>query len=170
MGTPSTMRAVSQQTLTRSYPAVPDSVPAARRALVAFAQEAGMAADQLDALRLAASEALTNVVRHAYGEEGGLIHLTAAIAGEELWVLVGDDGHGLEAGSHQPGLGVGLALIASVSDYFAVVKRSGGGTEVRLQFRVGDGPGRGEREFAYAPRGSVVSATSAAPSRFSTTT
>lgn len=165
------MSAVSTHTdtLTRSYPAVPDSIPAARRALVDFAREAGMDGEQVDALRLAASEAVTNVVRHAYREREGLVHVTAAVAGEELWVLIGDDGHGLEAGSDEPGLGMGLALIASVSDYFAVVKRSGGGTELRLQFRFGYGDTSRPAGRTYAPRGSVSRATWAASSRFSTT-
>ncbi len=163
------MSAVRHQTdaLTHAYPAVPDSIPAARHALVAFAQDAGVDTEQVDALRLAASEAVTNVVRHAYGGQGGVIHVTAAIAGEELWVLIGDDGNGFDAGSDTPGLGMGLALIASVSEYFAVVKRSGGGTEVRLRFRVGDRDA--DEPPAYVPRWSVASATSAAVSRFSTT-
>lgn len=132
------MGAVTEQTYAyaHTFPAVAESVPRVRRALVDFAWEAGADQQQVDALGLAVSEAVTNAVRHAYGEGFGEVHVTAALAGDELWVLVGDDGHGLKAPSHSPGLGMGLALIASVSDYFAVVTRASGGTELRMRFRL----------------------------------
>ena len=141
-------------TLAHSYPATPESVPRARHAVVEFAREAGVDEEQLEAVRLAASEAITNVVRHAYRpDEEGTVHVTAALASDELWVLVGDDGHGLRARTHSPGLGLGLSLIASVAEEFAVVNRSVQGVEVRMRFGV-----RVRRQ----PRGSVASATSPA--------
>lgn len=156
------MTAASTQatTLSRSYPAVPDTVPAARTAIVEFAREMGLSGEQLDGVALAASEAISNVVLHAYSEPEGMVHVTAAIAADELWLLVGDDGHGLERGSDTPGLGMGLALIASMTDYFAVLQRSGGGTELRMQFRLScDGESESVRGQS---RGSISSATSAA--------
>src|SRR5947209_9241595 len=72
--------------LSQTYPAVPESVPVIRRGLVAFAREAAVDEEQIDALRLAISEAATNVVRHAYDGGEGLIHVSAAIASDELWV------------------------------------------------------------------------------------
>jgi serine/threonine-protein kinase RsbW len=114
----------------------PESIPLLRRALVAFARAAGADPEQCAAVQLAVSEAVTNVVVHAYGDEGGLIHISAAIAGSELWVLIGDDGRGLNAPSPRPGLGQGLALIGAVSDSIAVLRRPSGGTELRLRFRL----------------------------------
>jgi serine/threonine-protein kinase RsbW len=147
-------------TLSRSYPAVAETVPAARRAVVEFAREVGLSAEQLDGLALAASEAITNAVLHAYSGSEGMVDVSAAVAANELWLLIGDDGHGLERGSDTPGLGMGLALIASMSDYFAVVKRSSGGTELRMQFRF-SADGHSAPRNGHA-RGSVASATSAA--------
>jgi anti-sigma regulatory factor (Ser/Thr protein kinase) len=105
-----------------------------RHALVAFARAAGAAPQQCEAVQLAVSEAVTNVVLHAYGDAGGLIHVSAQVAGTELWVLIGDDGRGLNAPSRRPGLGQGLALIGAVSDSIAVLRRPSGGTELRLRF------------------------------------
>jgi serine/threonine-protein kinase RsbW len=136
------MNLVGQENLNESYPAVAASVPAARRALTGFAAGAGASAEQLEAIRLAASEALSNVVVHAY-RGAGLIHVTAAAASGELWLLIGDDGCGLVPGSDRPGLGVGLALIAQASDGLAIVNRSSGGTEVRMRFDLGAGEGAG---------------------------
>jgi anti-sigma regulatory factor (Ser/Thr protein kinase) len=151
-------------TFSRSFPAVAESVPQARRAVVDFAEEAGASQELIDSVRLVVSEAVTNAVVHAYHEEGGEVHVTAALASDELWVLIGDDGHGLEVGGRRPGLGMGLALIASACDQFSVVKRSSTGTELRMRFRLAPA-----RRSDHA-RGSLASARSAARSRFSTTT
>lgn len=120
--------------LTQCFPAVPESVPEARRALAAFATEAGAYGEQLDNIRLAASEAFANVVQHAYGNHSGRMYLTAAVAADELYVLVGDDGGGVRPGSEKMGLGVGLGLIAHASDELTILKRGSGGTELRMRF------------------------------------
>lgn len=121
-------------TLTVSYPANPEAVATGRRALTTFATEAGADQEQVEAVRLAVSEAITNAVLHAYGSTPGDVHVTAALVCDELWVLVGDDGGGMEARPDRPGLGLGLALISQVSDDMSVVPRAGGGTEVRMRF------------------------------------
>jgi anti-sigma regulatory factor (Ser/Thr protein kinase) len=150
--------ATQTYSFTRSYPAVPETVPLARRALVEFAEAAGAEESQLDSVRLAASEAVTNAVRHAYrAGEAGQVHVTAALANDELWVLIADDGHGLEKRSHSPGLGMGLALVSTVSDDFVVLKRSSGGTELRMRFRLSGRPTMSERAADHS-RGSVASA------------
>jgi hypothetical protein len=99
------------EALNKSYPAVPEAVPLARRALAAVAAEAGAAGDRLYDIRLAVSEALTNAVVHAYrGGKVGRLHVTAAVASDELWVLIADDGRGLHARNDSQGLGIGLSL------------------------------------------------------------
>ena len=121
-------------TLTVTYPANPEVIAVARHALTAFAAEAGADHRQIEAVRLAVSEAMTNAVLHAYRATPGDVQVTAALVSEELWVLVGDDGDGMEARPDRPGLGLGLALISQVSDEMSVVCRAGGGTEVRMRF------------------------------------
>jgi len=121
-------------TLTVTYPANPASVAIARRALTAFAAGAGADHRQTEAVRLAVSEAMTNAVLHAYRDDAGEVHVTAALVCGELSVLIGDDGCGLQPRADRPGLGLGLALISQVSDEMAVVPRAGGGTEVRMGF------------------------------------
>ncbi len=150
---------MANQTLTRSYPAVPSSVPAARRELTELAHAAGASPESLDAVRLAVSEGLTNAVLHAYPDRPGAVHVTAAVAGGELWVLIADDGCGLEARTSRPGLGLGLALIAQASDDFTVVPRSSRGLELRMRFTL---------ECPHAPRWFDSAATSGVSRRFST--
>ena len=121
--------------LSESYPAVPEAVPLARRALTDVAAAAGADPQRLEEIRLAVSEALTNAVVHAYRNgDVGRVQVTAAVASGELWVLVGDDGRGLHAWNDSRGLGIGLSLISGLSDDFAIVTRASGGTEVQMRF------------------------------------
>jgi serine/threonine-protein kinase RsbW len=132
-----TSRVMSRDdSLSESYPAVANSVPTARNAVVAFAAAAGLASQRLDGLRLAVSEALSNVVVHAYPDVPGEIHLAASVAGGELWVSIADDGAGLSPRVLGPGLGLGLGLIAHETDELKIAKRAGGGTELQLRFKL----------------------------------
>jgi stage II sporulation protein AB (anti-sigma F factor) len=155
----------ARQGLSESYSAVPGSLAVGRRAVTALAVEAGATREELDAVRLATSEALTNAIVHAYHDRPGEIHVTAAVAGRELWVLVADDGQGLRPHGGRSGLGLGLTLIAQACDELTIVKRSNGGTELRMRFRLGgDSPAPDDH-----PLGSVAWAISPASSVFSTT-
>jgi anti-sigma regulatory factor (Ser/Thr protein kinase) len=127
-------RAAARTRLRESYPAIPSSVPAARHAIAECAAEAGARGAQLDAIRLASSEALTNVVQYAYRAHTGHIYVTARAAGGEFWVLIADSGCGIQAPSESTGLGLGLALISQLADGLSVMQRSTGGTELRLRF------------------------------------
>jgi anti-sigma regulatory factor (Ser/Thr protein kinase) len=134
------IRARRRRALDDSYPAVADSVPLARRRIVGFAAASGADLEQIEAIRLACSEALSNVVQHAYPERPGKIEVAAWLVRGELWILIGDEGCGLAAERESSGLGLGLALISQVSNGFVVMERAAGGTEVRMRFEVGDAP------------------------------
>jgi serine/threonine-protein kinase RsbW len=144
------------EALNESYPAVPETVPLARRALAAVAAAAGAAGERLDEIRLAVSEALTNAVVHAYRTgETGRLHVTAAVASGELWVLIGDDGRGLHAWNDSQGLGIGLSLISGLSDDFSIVTRGSGGTEVQMRFdlrKAASRPRSVNHEDRFVPR------------------
>jgi serine/threonine-protein kinase RsbW len=129
------MQSVTQG-LSATYEAKPSSVAVARAALAEFASDAGASDAQVDNIRLAASEAVTNAVLHAYRGGPGQIHVTAALAGRELWILVADEGGGMQPRADRPGLGLGLGLISQVCDDMAIVPRSSGGTEVRILFKL----------------------------------
>lgn len=120
--------------LDESLPAVAASVPRARRLVAQFARRAGLSGRGLDMLRLAVSEAVTNVVVHAYRGRSGTIRVSSAIASGELWVLVSDTGCGYQTPPKTPGLGLGLMLMADACDDFVIAERAEGGTEARMQF------------------------------------
>ncbi len=124
------------QSIGVTYDAQPGSVAAARAALSDFAAQVGASAVQVDGVALAVSEAVTNAVLHAYREAPGQIHVTAALAGSELWILIADDGGGMRPEADRPGLGLGLGLISQVCDNMAIAPCSSGGTEVRILFKL----------------------------------
>jgi serine/threonine-protein kinase RsbW len=122
--------------LTARYAAVAESPALARRALVTFARRHRASSELQAAIALAVSEAVTNVVVHAYrdGAEPGSVELTADIAGDELVVTVADSGSGLRAGTDSPGLGLGLAIIAETADEIDLRRAASGGLELTMRF------------------------------------
>ncbi|MGH2861353.1 MAG: ATP-binding protein, partial [Solirubrobacteraceae bacterium] len=115
-------------------PATADAVPVLRHALAGYASAAGLSGEALDGVRLAVSEAATNVVRHAYRQQPGQIHVSATTMPGELWILIADDGCGFNTPSSDPGLGMGLALITEATGEFTLEERPGGGTEAKMRF------------------------------------
>lgn len=134
-----------------SLAATPEAVREAREAVVAFALQAGVEPRELEGIRLAVSEAVTNAVVHAYRTAPGLINVSAAQAGEELWVLVADDGCGFRVRSDSPGLGLGLIVITRLCQEMRVVHRSTGGTEVRMRFPLSVAGEEAESRTAQQP-------------------
>jgi anti-sigma regulatory factor (Ser/Thr protein kinase) len=88
------VNAPASGTLRRTYPAIAESGRRARQDVCALAAQGGAGTETIEAIRLAASEAVTNAVRHAYPEELGVVHLTAAVVSDEMWLLVSDEGRG----------------------------------------------------------------------------
>jgi serine/threonine-protein kinase RsbW len=158
---------IAGETFNESFPAVPDTVAEARNAVTGFAREAGASPERLEAVQLAASEAITNAVMHAYdaGEEG-TVQISVSYVENELWLLIADTGKGLRPRSNSPGLGLGLALIAQLADEFQILSRgSDGGTELRLRFKLATPRRRsawGDGADGRQDRGSVSTALSPA--------
>jgi anti-sigma regulatory factor (Ser/Thr protein kinase) len=125
--------------LSDSARAAPPAVSWARQLVGDFAAAAGLSGQRLEDVRLTISEAVTNAVAYAYDGEPGQIHVIAAIVPEELWLVIADDGCGMRARpSETRGLGLGLGLMAQLSDALTILARSSGGVEVRMRFDLGD--------------------------------
>jgi len=122
--------------LSRVWPAVAASVAEARNAVTAFAEAAGATGDALAAVSLAVSEAVTNAVLHAYldHDEPGPVQVRARREAQSVIVEVADQGRGMLPRTDSPGLGLGLPLIAQMTESLEVHDRDGGGTEIRMAF------------------------------------
>ena len=122
--------------LSRVWPAVAASVSEARNAVTTFAEAAGATGDALAAVSLAVSEAVTNAVLHAYldHDEPGPVQVRARREAQSVIVEVADQGRGMLPRTDSPGLGLGLPLIAQMTESLEVHDRDGGGTEIRMAF------------------------------------
>lgn len=126
-------------TLRRALPAVPSSVTAMRTDVAAFVTGAGLGEPLLTGVKLAVSEAVTNAVMHAYvgAPRPGEVRLRARVDDDLLVITVSDDGGGMVPQLDSPGLGVGLPFIAHLADTLDIDRNAGGGTDLRMTFRVG---------------------------------
>jgi anti-sigma regulatory factor (Ser/Thr protein kinase) len=113
-------------------PAEPETVTALRHRAVDFAREHGADEQLLADVALAVSEAVTNVVKYAYGPEGGTVELSASADKGWLEISVSDQGEGFVPGP-SPGLGLGLTLIADLCTDLAISQESTG-TDVRMRW------------------------------------
>jgi anti-sigma regulatory factor (Ser/Thr protein kinase) len=79
-----------------TVPARPENVAVIRHVLGALGEALALPPALIDDVRLAVTEACTNVVRHAY-EKGGTIDVVVRPRGDALEVVVADDGRGPRA-------------------------------------------------------------------------
>lgn len=122
-------------------PAAADSVPLVRQALAGVAEALEITDEKLDDIRLAVSEACTNVIMHAYpGAEDVRRTLTVDVtwATPLLAVEVRDSGVGLgaTAATDGPGMGLGMGLMTALSSTVSITSDPDTGTTVRLEFEL----------------------------------
>jgi serine/threonine-protein kinase RsbW len=112
----------------------PELIPTFRHRSSDFAGANSAAPKVVAAVALAVTEAVTNVVRHAYEPEASdrAIWLRGSVADGLLEITVTDRGLGFRE-SACPGLGVGLSIIAEMSAELDV-DQSPRGTELRMRF------------------------------------
>jgi serine/threonine-protein kinase RsbW len=119
-----------------TWPATPEHVRDARAGVTELASRAGAPRGLLDRVRLAVSEAVSNVVVHGYrGSTPGPVTVMAEAQDSELRVEVRDEGCGLGPRADSPGAGLGLPLIAEVAESMSVgTGRNGRGTVLEMTF------------------------------------
>ncbi|HWC85537.1 MAG TPA: ATP-binding protein [Solirubrobacteraceae bacterium] len=122
-----------------TLPAKPENVGLARQVLAGLA-EALDADDELVAdMKIAVTEAVNNIVLHAYPERVGPAEVTMTSNLEQLVISIRDQGAGmnpLPADADAPArLGFGFAMMASLCDQFGINSGTAG-TEVRMRFAV----------------------------------
>lgn len=117
-------------------PARAENVALVRQALSGLADAEEIDAALVGDMKIAATEACTNVVVHAYGGGEGSLEVVMTLAGPHLTITVADFGPGLKAPSVNPDdgpLGFGLALMTALADAFSIEGGSDG-TIVRMTF------------------------------------
>ncbi len=122
-----------------SVPAEPESVSLVRQAVTGVADTLGMSPDARDDLRIAVTEAATNVVVHAYPDRRGVLRVEVWPDTDTMVVHVTDHGCGIVPRIERvsPGLGLGIQLIAALSEEMSITANDdGSGTRVGMTFRI----------------------------------
>ncbi len=117
-----------------TLPARPENVAVVRHVLVALSEAVGLPAAIAGDMQLAVSEACTNVVRHAYDDGGGTIDVVVRPTGDALEVIVTDEGRGLGPSPDTTGPGLGLPLIAALTDSLEIERGWSTGSRLVMSF------------------------------------
>ena len=130
-----------------TYPAAADSVRVARVSVAHWLEERSVDELVVGDVALAISEACTNAVVHGYTDRAeGSFRVVAESTNGAVRVTVSDDGGGMVPRPDSPGLGLGLPLMASLTDVLEVRPASdGAGTVVSMLFTAEGARGRTER-------------------------
>ena len=123
-----------------TIPAKPEYITLGRLALTAIAGVRPVSDEALHDLKLALTEACTNSVKHAYGEDGaGSVDIVYELLADRLAVEVGDAGTGFDPEADHPGMddeleegGLGIEIIRALTDEVEIGEREGGGSRLRF--------------------------------------
>ena len=142
------MQPINQMEL--KFLSVPENESFARVAVSAFAVQLDPTLDVLADIKTAVSEAVTNAIVHGYGEERGVVTVSAALTEDGLLrIAVSDAGRGIPdvARAMQPFFttqpekersGMGFSVMQTFMDRVTVESAPGEGTTVRMQKRLRD--------------------------------
>jgi serine/threonine-protein kinase RsbW len=118
-----------------TLPARPENIGVIRHVLGAFAESLDLPADLVADMRLAITEACTNVVRHAYHDgETGPIDVLIRPGKDRLELIVSDRGRGIGPSPDAEGPGLGLPLIAALSDTLDIQRTPSRGSRLSMCF------------------------------------
>lgn len=122
-----------------TIPAKAEYMVLGRLALTGLSRLRSLSDETLGDLKLAFTEACSNAVRHAYGDEGGTVEILFELDEAGITVEVLDTGSGFDPDEVTGGEseltegGLGIAIIRSVADEVEVGPRSDG-PGARLRF------------------------------------
>ena len=119
-----------------TLPARAENVAVIRHAFGGLGDALGVPDQTLADVKLAVTEACTNVVIHAYPASEGPMEVSASLTDGRLAVVVRDEGRGMLPRPDSPGLGLGLPLIATLAESLELGKGQDEATEVRMTFRL----------------------------------
>ncbi|MBQ7224494.1 MAG: anti-sigma F factor [Clostridia bacterium] len=122
-------------------PAISKNEALARNAIALFCVELNPTVDELDDVKTAVSEAVTNCIVHAYGQEQGEIILRANVCEQALHIEIEDFGVGIEdvESAMKPFFttkpedersGMGFTIMGAFMDNLLVKRNESGGTVV----------------------------------------
>jgi anti-sigma regulatory factor (Ser/Thr protein kinase) len=123
-----------------TLPARAENVAVVRHAFGGIGDALDVPDHALADVKLAVTEACTNVVVHAYPDGDGPMSVRAVLRDGALTVVVSDEGRGILPRPDSPGLGLGLPLIATLASSLELGTNDRDETEVRMVFELDTAP------------------------------
>jgi anti-sigma regulatory factor (Ser/Thr protein kinase) len=117
-----------------TLPARAENIAVVRHALAALGDALDVPEPVMNDMRLAVTEACTNIVRHAYAGGQGAMDVSVRPREEALEVVVADAGRGMGPSPDKAGPGLGLPLIAALADGFEI-EAPEAGSRLVMSFR-----------------------------------
>lgn len=119
-----------------------------RVAVAVFMSRMDPTLEEVDDVKTAVSEAVTNAVIHGYGNGGGIIYIESKIEGRELTVSIKDKGTGIPdvekamepmytTDTTGERSGMGFSFMEAFMDQVLVESQPGKGTTVTMKKRIG---------------------------------
>lgn len=116
----------------------------ARVAVAAFVSQLDPTIEEITDVKTAVSEAVTNSIIHGYGGQEGIVTIEAMIEGNELTLIVADNGVGIEnvelamqpLYTSRPDLersGMGFTVMETFMDNLEVKSENGRGTYIKMK-------------------------------------
>lgn len=120
----------------------------ARAAVAAFISQLNPTLDELDDIKTAVSEAVTNAIVHGYADRPGTVHITCVLNENNTVISVADTGCGIEnidlartplytSAESSERSGLGFTVMETFMDRVDVISTPGKGTVVTMQKKVG---------------------------------
>jgi stage II sporulation protein AB (anti-sigma F factor) len=132
---------VTKNRLKMIFPSNSENVGLARITAAAFAAQVNLTLNDIEEIKVAVSEAVSNSVIHGYGSQPGEIEFEMFLYDDMLEFVIVDYGRGIEdiALARQPSyssdperMGLGFVFMESFMDKLEVESEPGKGTTVRM--------------------------------------
>lgn len=134
------------------FPAKSENEKLARTVCAAFVLELDPTIDEVDEIKTAISEAVTNSIIHGYDNDAGIVCIEGGIEGREVTYIVKDSGCGIgdikkamePLYTGKPGAersGMGFSIMEAFMDELKVESRPGEGTTIIMKKRISEDAG-----------------------------
>ncbi|GAB6139159.1 anti-sigma F factor [Halanaerobaculum tunisiense] len=117
-----------------------ENIGLARVTVASFASQLDFTLSELEELKVAISESVSNSIIHGYDQQTGQVKIKMRTYGGQLELFIIDQGRGIEdvATARQPSyttedrMGLGLTFIDSFMDQFEIESTVGEGTKLKM--------------------------------------
>lgn len=128
--------------------AISENEAYARVCVAAFCARLDPTLEEINDIKTAVSEAVTNSIIHAYKNSGGIVHIECDIDENVVTICISDEGCGIEdvskameplftTGAYEERSGMGFTFMEIFMDYLQVISEVGKGTKVIMKKEVG---------------------------------